>query len=297
MFNSFIKKELLLSIVSCVVGVGLVGFGAWNIHIEIQKLDSPLDTVTLKEENLEEGKEQFVKEPNLERGEERPEIEPSLFQGRDFLPILFQADSTGFNAAPQIEGSDFQEYDQILGTHKKVEADHYQKVRPVVEPQRVVIPALRVDTSIIPVSPRQVDLLGETYQQWQAPNSGKLGWHESSAKLGQTGNTVINGHSSGYGDTFRDLETLENGDIIQVHSGDIRYTYVVSNTLILKERWEPVEVRIENARWISQSDDERLTLISCWPSGSNTHRVVVVAAPVEVDHLEQYIFSGDTEPF
>ncbi len=284
MFNSFLKKERLLSITSCVVGAGLVVFGVWKIHIEIQRLESPLDQVVLEEKHLEEG-------------EKQPEKEANLSQKLNFLPILSQAEGAAYNTAPQIEGSDFQGHDQDIDPRQKVDAGHFQNVRPIVEPKRVVIPALKVDTHVIPVSPRQVDLLGETYQQWQAPSSGNLGWHESSAKLGHSGNTVINGHSSGYGDTFRDLETLKNGDIIRVYSGDVRYTYVVANTIVLKERWEPIEVRMENARWIGQSDDERLTLISCWPSGSNTHRVVVVATPVDVEHPDQHIFSGDTEPF
>jgi sortase A len=98
-----------------------------------------------------------------------------------------------------------------------------------------------------------------------APSSGELGWHDNSAKLGKPGNTVINGHSSGYGETFRDLEKLKSGDIVQVLAGGFRYSYVVANTMILKERWESIETRIENARWINPSRDERLTLISCWP--------------------------------
>jgi len=38
-------------------------------------------------------------------------------------------------------------------------------------------------------------------------------------------------------------------------------------------------VRQENARWIAPTDDERLTLVTCWPYTNNTHRVVVVAKP------------------
>ena len=38
-------------------------------------------------------------------------------------------------------------------------------------------------------------------------------------------------------------------------------------------------MREENGRWIQPSDDERLTLVTCWPADSNTHRLILVAVP------------------
>ncbi len=38
--------------------------------------------------------------------------------------------------------------------------------------------------------------------------------------------------------------------------------------------------RNENGRWIGQTTDERLTLVTCWPPTGNSHRVVVVAIPM-----------------
>jgi LPXTG-site transpeptidase (sortase) family protein len=40
-------------------------------------------------------------------------------------------------------------------------------------------------------------------------------------------------------------------------------------------------VRQANARWIGPFNDERLTLVTCWPYTNNTHRVIVVAKPVD----------------
>ncbi len=42
----------------------------------------------------------------------------------------------------------------------------------------------------------------------------------------------------------------------------------------------PLEVRLKNAQWMQPTPDERLTLISCWPYWTNTHRVIIVARPV-----------------
>jgi sortase (surface protein transpeptidase) len=36
---------------------------------------------------------------------------------------------------------------------------------------------------------------------------------------------------------------------------------------------------MENTAWIGPMDDERITLVTCWPETSNTHRLVVVAEP------------------
>lgn len=282
MVDAMLKKKLLLSVTASVVGVGLVLFGSWKIYVEIQRMNSPLDRVGVVEINPDESIE-------------RQGMDPDPSPDRNFLPILSQPERAASSSAPEIGEVHSPGDDRVIVSQGN--AAPLNNVRPIVEPKRVIIPALQIDTNVIPVAPRRVDLFGASVQQWQAPGSGELGWHESSAKLGQSGNTVINGHSSGYGDTFRDLETLDNGDLIQVYSGDVRYTYVVANRMVLKERWEPIEVRMENARWISRSDDERLTLISCWPSGSNTHRVVVVATPLEVDYPDQFLFSGDGEAF
>ena len=42
-------------------------------------------------------------------------------------------------------------------------------------------------------------------------------------------------------------------------------------------------VRRANAQWIAPTDDERLTLVTCWPYISNTHRLIIVAKPVSND--------------
>lgn len=51
--------------------------------------------------------------------------------------------------------------------------------------------------------------------------------------------------------------------------------------MIFPERDVPFETRLENARWILPSEDERITLITCWPYFSNTHRLIIVARPVD----------------
>jgi sortase A len=107
------------------------------------------------------------------------------------------------------------------------------------------------------------------------------GWHETSAPLGAPGNTILNGHNTTNGEVFRDLYTLEAGDTITVYAGDAPYTYTVTEILILPEGGQPMEVRLENARYILPTDDERLTLVTCHPYGSLRNRLILIAHPQE----------------
>jgi LPXTG-site transpeptidase (sortase) family protein len=159
-------------------------------------------------------------------------------------------------------------------------------------PERLIIPSIGVDAPVEMVSHVEVEIEGEVYQQWQAPDSDAVGWHESSARIGVPGNTVFNGHHNIYGEVFRDLSQLEAGDLVFVSYGTGTRAYEVAAKMILKERSETLERRLENARWIQPTQDERLTLITCWPYSSNTHRVVVVATPLDP---ETYNRIGDPQ--
>ena len=57
------------------------------------------------------------------------------------------------------------------------------------------------------------------------------------------------------------------------------YRFVVKQKLLLTEAGAPLEQRLQNAQWIAPTSDVRLTLVSCWPYTSNTHRVIIVATP------------------
>jgi len=124
-----------------------------------------------------------------------------------------------------------------------------------------------------------VDVDGQAQAAWDVPDMYAAGWHETSAPLGVTGNTVFNGHNTTNGEIFRDLYTLEIGDIITVYSDDAPYTFAVSEMLILPEAGQPLEVRLENAHYILPTDDERLTIVTCHPYGSLRNRLIVIAHP------------------
>jgi len=147
-------------------------------------------------------------------------------------------------------------------------------------PTHILIPAIGVDAPIVPVSWQPAEVVdGQTQVAWKVPDMYAAGWHETSASLGVVGNTVLNGHNTTNGEVFRDLYTLEAGNVITLYSGDVSYTYAVSETLILPEAGQPLEVRLENARYILPTDDERLTLVTCHPYGSLRYRLIVIARP------------------
>ena len=148
-------------------------------------------------------------------------------------------------------------------------------------PERIVIPKIGLDAPILPVPYRLVKEGNNVFQQWTVPDQFAAGWQTDSAPIGVPGNTVLNGHHNVWGEVFGKLVDLNPGDFIEVTAGDIQIRYVITNKMILPERGQPLSVRFENARWLLPTNDERLTLVTCWPHWSNTHRLIIVAVPVE----------------
>lgn len=151
---------------------------------------------------------------------------------------------------------------------------------PDLFPDRIVIPSIHLDAPIIQAKSRLVKSdRGALYQQWVAPDEFAAGWQSTSATLGMVGNTVLYGHHNIDGNVFSGLVNLTAGEEIILYSGVHEFRYVISNTMILPELGQPVEVRLSNAQWIQASNDERVTMVTCWPATGNSHRLIVVAIP------------------
>jgi LPXTG-site transpeptidase (sortase) family protein len=151
-------------------------------------------------------------------------------------------------------------------------------------PMRLVIPAIGVNAPVVTASLGTTHFDGGMAYQWQAPDFYAAGWHYSSAPLGQSGNTVINGHHNAFGEVFRDLVNLEVGDELFVKSNSGDYRYVVDEIKIFRERYITPEEQRQNARWIDETTDERLTLVTCWPYESNSNRLLIIARPVQAEN-------------
>jgi sortase A len=152
-------------------------------------------------------------------------------------------------------------------------------IRPQI-PSRIMIPGIELEAPVIEAPFGRTKLQGNLYEVWSAPNYKAAGWQTTSARLGEIGNTVLVGHHNTKGEVFRDLEKMETGDTIEVVGETNTFKYVITNRMIVPERSATPEERLDNARWILPSNDERLTLITCWPYDSNSHRLILVAAPL-----------------
>jgi LPXTG-site transpeptidase (sortase) family protein len=194
-----------------------------------------------------------------------------------FLPVYAEE---GSEADPNLVALQDQPLAQPFPTPQPDTQNIQPTLDPGLAPDRIAIPKIELDSNIIPVESEPLSFEGEIYEQWLAPDYRAVGWHYTSVGLGVPGNTVLNGHHNIKGEVFRDLYQLQTGDEIDLFSGDKEFRYIVVYTAVLPERNQPLEVRLANAEWIQATEDERITLITCWPYESNTHRVVVVAVPM-----------------
>lgn len=178
----------------------------------------------------------------------------------------------GSEALPAAQGEPSKQADGGAGP--------FRPIRVPGDPDRIVIPKIGLDAPVEAALDRVVWVDGQAFEQWQAPDHFAAGWQEGSAPLGMPGNTVLNGHHNIAGSVFGHLYELAPGDRITAFAKEREFHYVVSQTMKLAERDASLEQRQENARWILSSDDERLTLVTCWPPTSNTQRLIIVAIPV-----------------
>ncbi len=156
---------------------------------------------------------------------------------------------------------------------------------PDSPPVRLVIPALGIDAPVVEMGWRIVGRGKNRRSEWVIPDYA-AGHHINSANPGQAGNVVISGHHNIKGRVFeqisRDIDRkeprLKPGSEIQLYAADGReYIYRVEQVLLLREVGASEEERRQNAQWMAPTDEPVLTLITCWPFWTNTHRVIVRA--------------------
>jgi len=222
---------------------------------------------------------------------EAPAVEPggTSIGAVESVSVLMDGGFVRQDAPEQPRNSTTQQAstDQQSSRAAALKTDNAVAYHPTPEvPLRVVIPSIELNAPVIPAPVDFETIAGKEYLQWMVPDEYAIGWHTTSAMLGETGNTVLNGHHNAYGEVFVSLENVSEGDIIMVESDHTRYIYQITNKMILPEKYEQIEVRMNNAQWILPSVDERLTLISCWPYETNTHRLIVVARPLSQESLD-----------
>lgn len=152
--------------------------------------------------------------------------------------------------------------------------------RPVSSspPTRIVIPKIGLDSKVVEVGWKVVEEDGQLMTEWEVADYA-VGHHKGSAYPGRAGNCVISGHHNIKGEVFRYLVNLEPGDKVILYAGEVAYHYTVKDKFIVPEKDASKEQQLKNKKWIDPTPDERLTLVTCWPYWSNTHRLIIIAKP------------------
>ncbi|MFN8456528.1 MAG: sortase [Anaerolineae bacterium] len=145
---------------------------------------------------------------------------------------------------------------------------------------QLVIPSIELSSAVTPVGWREVKIKGQTYGQWLVDDN-LVGWHNLSARPGQVGNTVLNGHSNIHAQVFRHLPEVEIGDDILLWADGQPHHYMISQKLVVLEKGASLQQRIENAKLLLPTSDERLTLITCFGPEA-AYRLIVIAHPVKL---------------
>ncbi|MFN7160282.1 MAG: sortase [Candidatus Gracilibacteria bacterium] len=152
---------------------------------------------------------------------------------------------------------------------------------PVYPPDnRIVIPKIGQNIPIQEIAPD--NLIREDWQALEDDIQKGLQkgvvHYPGTAVPGQIGNVFITGHSSyyvwapgEYKDTFALLHNLEIGDTIIIYYNENKYTYVIEERKVVK----PNQVDV-----LKQSDDRRLTLMTCTPIGTALNRLILVAKQI-----------------
>jgi sortase A len=106
------------------------------------------------------------------------------------------------------------------------------------------------------------------------------GHHYNSKNPGEGGNIVMAGHNNWRGEVFRYVADLKPGNLIKVWTLDGKeHHYTVESVNKVLEAGASQAQRLKNAKVMDPTPTEQLTLITCWPYTTFTHRVIVVAKP------------------
>lgn len=139
---------------------------------------------------------------------------------------------------------------------------------------RIASPNIKLDTSVYEV------YINRARNEWEVADYA-AGHSFNSANPGDGGNIVVSGHNNWKGEVFRYLENLKQGDLIQVWTlAGKEYDYRVQVTEKLQEAGVSYAERLKHAAVMDPTAQEQLTLITCWPYTTFTHRLVIIATPV-----------------
>jgi sortase A len=149
-------------------------------------------------------------------------------------------------------------------------------------PTHITAPAIDLDVPVVLVDIVETWQDGVSEKRWEVADDA-AGFHRGTAWPGHVGNTVITGHNNIRGKVFGKVYKLKLGDEVHVLAGGVPYRYRVSEIHQVPIAGASSEDLEQSLRWILPTSDQRLTLVTCGPAWSNTHRILVVAFPIPWD--------------
>jgi LPXTG-site transpeptidase (sortase) family protein len=137
----------------------------------------------------------------------------------------------------------------------------------------ITIPKLNIKNALVETNPKNLN-----------PDKA-LGHYPNTELPGETGNIFIYGHSvlpmfynpRNYKSIFSTLGDLNTGDEILLSYNNREYKYLVENTSVVEpEKVDPIK-ELKPA-YLNEST---LTLMTCWPAGTKSKRILVNAIQTE----------------
>jgi sortase A len=161
------------------------------------------------------------------------------------------------------------------------EAGTVVKAPDTSPPVRLNIPSVTIDQQVVPVGWSMIPAPGGGVKsEWNVADYA-VGHHMGSANPGEIGNVVLSGHVDYKGEVFRNLHKVNKGDEVIMYTDKGQYIYVVVDLKIVREEGVSDEQKRANAAFMNPTEDRTLTMITCYPYGIDTHRLIVIAKPYE----------------
>jgi LPXTG-site transpeptidase (sortase) family protein len=163
---------------------------------------------------------------------------------------------------------------------KPIYTDSTQHVTVNKIPARITAESIELDAAVVAMGWEATEQYGSVVVEWQMPEE-EAAWHQNSGAPGGGSNIVISGHNnSAGGRVFANVENLDIGDQITLRNmqGDM-FHYEVKDKKLVRTLGASQQTLDFLEAVIKPTPSEQLTLITCWPSWSNTHRVIITAIP------------------
>jgi LPXTG-site transpeptidase (sortase) family protein len=204
----------------------------------------------------------------------------ALFVSQVIIPVYFfkTADVIAKPLTDSIAGavtgfSDF-EFKELSNTGQTSEVKNNSEGN-VPEFFYITIPKLNIKDAMVETSPKSLN-----------PDTA-LGHYPNTGLPGETGNIFIYGHSvlpmfynpRNYKSIFSTLGDLNTGDAVSLNYNNREYKYLVENRSIVEpEKVDPIK-ELKPA-YLNEST---LTLMTCWPAGTKTKRILVNAIQIQAE--------------